>query len=191
MSSASDRESEKFKRLQYLISLQNYQEEDARAIAAWFVDTCSGDNTPQSSSGIFNLVIGKHAIRTADVDLFESVARALPAAVGILIPGTNIATPIAALFATVFLFFRNLSTKGVGLNARSIRILTVLKANVRSHEEPGMLVEEILAILQRTEPEWDLPTVEQTLSYLTKHPNRGGGYTELVSQAASRWRPHA
>jgi hypothetical protein len=54
-----------------------------------------------------------------------------------------------------------------------------------------MTVDEILEVIERTQPNYDSTWVKQQLEELSSMPTRRGT-TEIVSQdTQGRWRPHA
>jgi hypothetical protein len=154
---------------------------DTSELAEEFASLFHEERIDPSPDGTFGQMVGRYAIRPDDLKLFDAVIDGLAAAAS--------ANWMAAGIAILRLVHRVL-TKGARLEVHHIRVLTILRCNVRGDEDDGMTADEILEVFHRTEPDKNLAWVKECLLELSECPNIGGGISKLVTEAPKgRWRP--
>jgi hypothetical protein len=167
--------------------------EFANAMANGLTDEFATFEVPPPRPNTLSLLIGRYAIRKDNIKIFDALMDGLKAAAGVTFftahqPVLSANVGIGISLARVL---RDLVNRGVLLNDKSLRILTILKCNVTAPNSPGLSPNEILEILQRTDPQADLDNVQQLLIFLRSVPTRDGGEAKLASNDASgRWRVH-
>jgi hypothetical protein len=167
--------------------------EFADAMATALTDEFATFEAPPFRPNTLGLLIGRYAIRKDNIKLFDALMDGLKAAAGVSFftahqPLLSANVGIGISLARVL---RDMANRGVRLNDKALRILTILKCNVTGSNSPGLSPDEILQILQRNDPHADLINVQLWLSFLKSVPTQDGGDTKLASDDASgRWRVH-
>lgn len=172
--------------------LADYPPECAGALAQAFADAFA-EKILEAPSGVLGAMVGKYAIRSDQVKLFDLIASALPAAagVGFFIGSGPVLGAAVTIGVAIVRLAHSLATQGVTLDDGKIRVLTILRFNIQRPQDRGMTVDEILEVIERTQPNYDSTWVKQQLEELSSMPT-SRGTTEIVSHdTQGRWRPHA
>lgn len=167
--------------------------EFADCIAIALTDEFATFEVPPPRPNTLSLLIGRYAIRRDNIKLFDAVMDGLKAAAGVSfftahqpVLGANVAIGIS-----LARILRDLVNRGVWLDDKALGILTILKCNATRPNSSGLTPGEIVEILQLSDPQADLDTVQQWLSFLKSVPTRDRGDAKLASDDASgRWRAH-
>jgi hypothetical protein len=171
----------------------DYSPQYVHEVAIVFADLFAKEIS-ERRSGVLGAMRGKYAIRSDDVKLFDVVATALPAAagVGFVLGGGPALGATASVVIAVIRLLHRLVTRGVSLDEAKIRLLTILRSNVLGPENRGMTINEILEIVQRTQPDKDIDWVKRHLDELSSMPTYDRGGSKIVSQDShGLWRSHA
>jgi len=149
---------------------------------------------PAPRPGSLSLLVGHYAIRKDDIKIFDALTDGLKAAAGVAFftahqpaLGANVAIGVS-----LGRLIRALTMRGAWLDHDALHVLTILRCNASVPEDPGLSPAEVLAIVQRTNPDVDLAWVQHQLDFLKQVPTRDGAAAKLASEDAfGRWRSHA
>src|SRR5882762_2338526 len=169
---------------------QTYAAEFAEALAAEYASL----ETPPSNADGFHLVFRHYVIRKDDLRIFEAVATGLTASAGVhfFTESQPLLQANVAIGLALVRLARTLMLRGVLLDDDTLHVLTILRWNVKSPNDPGLSVEDIVQIIRRTKPAANNEWVEQKLLLLSQIPTYDGGRTSLASKDSSGlWRSHA
>jgi hypothetical protein len=161
-----------------------YADQVAKALVADCVTI--QETTPPP--GTLAFLVGPYAIRKDDNKLFDLLSDGLKA-----VASGNLSTSHqwVDIGVAVAKLVRGFLKRGCILDRDSVHVLTILKGSTESSNERGLSADEVLRVIQRTQPERDIGWVREILEYLKDVPTRDGGTSMLASpNSDGRWRCH-
>lgn len=189
---ASTRE-ELTKALAASLKAKGIPQEFAEEIAPQLTQEFASYEVPPLKPGTMGALVGRYAIRKDDLKVFDALTGGLTAAASasFFMAHQPVLAANVAICVSLAKLIRSLATRGAFLDRDVLSVLTILKCNITSPSDPGLMPAEILEIIQRTTPEADLAWLQQRLDFLKEVPTRDGAATKLASlDASGRWRTH-